>query len=148
MRELRSWGITCVPRCFCVILAVITAKPISISENIVCPAGKHTSETQRNPRTKPLTRQPCEIIHSQWPRPAQSASAELSCGSCCRYPRCWFWLWYAYRGSLSDVRQPGQKPLNLANPAPFSSFHSHIPNPNSCLNPEPNLYPTWEYAPL
>lgn len=36
---LRSWGITCVPRCYCVILAVITAKPINISENIARPAG-------------------------------------------------------------------------------------------------------------
>lgn len=68
VRKLRSLGITCMLRCYCVILAVITAKPINISENIVRPAGScllpsafrmeniqvKLNETQRNPPTAAL----------------------------------------------------------------------------------------------
>lgn len=75
---VEEWGHYMRTSCYCVILAVITAKPISISENIVCPAGKHTSETQRIPRTKPSHGTTVKLsIHNgpDQPSPPQQSSA-------------------------------------------------------------------------
>lgn len=89
VRMLRSWGITCVPRCYCVILAVITAKPINISENIVRPAGSRLlpsafrmeniqvklNEIQQQTLLQPLANSVKLSIHNG---PAQTSPSQLS----------------------------------------------------------------------